>query len=75
LSEPPAKGFNLVVWIFPAAALALGMCIAILVVRNWRRRTPISSAAAAATAGSSGQSLDADQFERARRQADRETDE
>ena len=71
LSSPPAKGFNLVVWVFPAVALALGFCIAILVVRNWRRRPPTANA----TSRSASQSLDAEQFEGARRQADRDTDE
>jgi len=75
LSSPPAKGFNLVVWVFPAVALALGFCIAILVVRNWRRRPPMANAAIVATLGSASQSADAEQFERARRQADRDTDE
>jgi cytochrome c-type biogenesis protein CcmH len=70
LSSPPAKGFNLVVWIIPGAALALGMCIAILVVRNWRRRAP----AVSAPAGSALKGVDAVQFESARRQADRETE-
>jgi cytochrome c-type biogenesis protein CcmH len=75
LSSPPAKGFNLVAWIFPGAAFAIGFCVVILVVRNWRRRSPITGAAATVAAGSSGRSVDAEQFERARRQADRETDE
>ncbi|MGB6199568.1 MAG: cytochrome c-type biogenesis protein CcmH [Candidatus Acidiferrales bacterium] len=71
LSSPPAKGFNLIAWIFPGAAFAVGLCVVILVVRNWRRRP---RAAAIAGSGSARQ-LDAERFERARRQADRETDE
>jgi cytochrome c-type biogenesis protein CcmH len=75
LSEPPAKGFNLIAWIFPGAAFAAGLCVVILIVRNWRRRPPMSNTAAAATPGAASQSIDAEQFERARRQADRDTDE
>jgi cytochrome c-type biogenesis protein CcmH/NrfF len=75
LSSPPAKGFNLVAWILPGAAFAVGFCIVILVVRNWRGRPPMANTAAAAAAGSAAQSVDAEQFERARRQADRDTDE
>jgi cytochrome c-type biogenesis protein CcmH len=75
LSEPPAKGFNLIAWIFPGAAFAVGLCVVILIVRNWRRRPPMSNPPAAATAGSASQSIDAEQFERARRQADLDTDE
>ena len=71
LSSPPAKGFNLIAWILPCAAFAIGLCIVILVVRNWRHRAPLAAAAAAAPA----QRIGSDQFERARRQADRETDE
>ncbi|MGB6430056.1 MAG: cytochrome c-type biogenesis protein [Candidatus Acidiferrales bacterium] len=75
LAEPPAKGFNLVAWIFPGAAFAVGLCLVILIVRNWRRRPPVAGAAVAAMAGSASHSVDAEDFERARRQADRDTDE
>ena len=75
LSSPPAKGFNLIAWIIPGAALAVGFCIVILVVRNWRHRAPASNTPVAVAAGSTSQSVEADQFERARRQADRDTDE
>jgi hypothetical protein len=47
----------------------------ILVVRNWRHRAPASNTPVAVAAGSTSQSVEADQFERARRQADRDTDE
>jgi cytochrome c-type biogenesis protein CcmH len=71
LSSPPAKGFNLIAWILPGAAFAIGLCIVILVVGNWRHRAPIAEAAGGAPA----QHAKSDQFERARRQADRDTDE
>jgi cytochrome c-type biogenesis protein CcmH len=75
LSSPPARGFNLIAWIFPGAAFAVGLCMVILIVRNWRHRPPASNTPVALAAGSTSQSLDAEQFERARRQADRDTDE
>ena len=47
LGAPKAKGFNLLVWVAPFIATALGFLIASLVLLRWvRRRVP-----AAATAG------------------------
>ena len=71
LATPPAKGFNLVAWIIPGAAFAIGLCLVILVVRNWRHRSPASAAAG----GAASPPIDPVQFERARQQADRETEE
>ncbi|HLY98598.1 MAG TPA: cytochrome c-type biogenesis protein CcmH [Candidatus Angelobacter sp.] len=36
--EPASHGFELLAWIMPPAALALGLGLIILVVRNWKRR-------------------------------------
>ncbi|MEJ2008501.1 MAG: cytochrome c-type biogenesis protein CcmH [Acidobacteriota bacterium] len=37
LAAPPPKGFNLTAWILPSVGLLIGLFLAILVVRRWRR--------------------------------------
>jgi len=69
LSEPPARGFNLVAWIIPIVAFGAGLALVIVVIRQWRGRTPHRNLAPA-----SGPPLSADALDRGRHQADRETD-
>ena len=38
LGAPPAEGFNLTAWVMPFVALALGLLLAIVVVRRWHAR-------------------------------------
>jgi cytochrome c-type biogenesis protein CcmH len=38
LSAPPVSGFNLTAWIMPFAALAIGMIVAVYLVRQFRGR-------------------------------------
>ena len=78
LSAPPAHGFNSIAWYIPGVAFVLGLGIVVTLIRLWRQRdiarlAAVSSApSAAATAAT--ELLNA-QRERARRQADRETEE
>jgi cytochrome c-type biogenesis protein CcmH len=37
LLAPPARGFSLLLWVLPFAALGLGLVIALLVARRWAR--------------------------------------
>lgn len=37
LASPPPKGFNLTAWILPGLGLLIGLFLAIVVVRRWRR--------------------------------------
>ena len=39
LLAPPRHGFNLLVWVVPFAALALGLVLAGLAMRRWSRRS------------------------------------
>ncbi len=79
LSEPPTKGFNSIAWYIPGAAFAVGLAIVVMVIRLWRHRETESIATAPAAPGAGGSSdtavLKAAQLERARKQADRETEE
>ena len=38
LTAPPAKGFNLAVWILPGVGLLAGLGIVVVIVRRWRRK-------------------------------------
>jgi cytochrome c-type biogenesis protein CcmH len=66
LASPPAQGFNLLAWIIPAAAFGMGLALVIVVIRHWRRRFELAPAG--------GPPISADVLERARRQADEETE-
>ena len=37
LSTPPARGFNLAVWILPAVGLVSGLIVLIVIARRWRK--------------------------------------
>jgi len=38
LTAPPARGFNLAVWILPGVGLVLGLSAVVVIVRRWRRQ-------------------------------------
>jgi cytochrome c-type biogenesis protein CcmH len=38
LLSPPARGFDLLVWVLPYAALAFGIAAVVILVRRWSRR-------------------------------------
>jgi len=78
LSAPPSHGFNSIAWYIPGAAFVLGLGIVVVVIRMWRQRDIDRLAAASAgpsPAATAATELLNAQRERARRQADRETDE
>ncbi len=37
LAAPPPQGFNLTAWVLPGVGLLIGLFLAILIVRRWRR--------------------------------------
>lgn len=45
LLEPPRRGFNLLVWVLPPAAAALGLAVVAVLVARWSRRRPVAPAA------------------------------
>ena len=78
LSAPPATGFNSIAWYIPGVAFAIGLGIVITLIRLWRQRdvTRLATASSAPpVAPTSASELRDVQLERARQQADRETEE
>jgi cytochrome c-type biogenesis protein CcmH/NrfF len=69
--EPPKHGFGLVAWVMPIAYTVVGLALVILVVRKWAARKP-ASASASSTAASA--SVPNEALERARAQAERDTE-
>ena len=47
LGQPPAEGFNLLAWVMPFLALALGLWVVQRVARSWRAHVPAPVADAA----------------------------
>ena len=45
LGKPPAKGFNLVVYVVPAAIVALGIVFLVITIPRWRQRSRRAAAA------------------------------
>lgn len=45
LATPPKSGFDLIAWIVPALAVALGLAAIPVVARTWARRAPPEQAA------------------------------
>jgi cytochrome c-type biogenesis protein CcmH len=66
LAEPPSRGFNRIAWFIPGIAFAAGLIAVLFVIHHWRKRLPLVAA---------GPPVRADILERARKQADRETEE
>ena len=69
LAEPPNKGFSRVAWWIPGVALAAGLALVVLVISRWKNR-PMAVAS-----GPSAPDISPEFLERARRQADQETEE
>jgi cytochrome c-type biogenesis protein CcmH/NrfF len=69
LVTPPAKGFNWLVWVMPVALPLLAFVLVWQIVRRWRRRTVLQAAVAA------GPPVSADLIARARREAEKNSDE
>ncbi len=50
LSTPPARGFNLTIWILPSLGLLVGLSIVVVVVRRWKSKPGLAPAPSAAPA-------------------------
>jgi cytochrome c-type biogenesis protein CcmH len=66
--EPPKSGFGLVAWLMPIVYLALGLGLVVFFMRKWRRP------AVATAYGAGTPKISQDAMDRARAQANRETE-
>jgi cytochrome c-type biogenesis protein CcmH len=51
LLAPPARGFNLLLWLAPFGAVLIGLALVATLARRWRRRPPSPERAAATVVG------------------------
>jgi len=66
MAEPPTHGFNSLAWAIPGIAFAMGLALVVMVIRHWRNRMILAPAA--------GPAISSEMMDRARHQADVETD-
>jgi cytochrome c-type biogenesis protein CcmH len=69
--EPPKHGFGLVAWIMPFFYIILGLALVVFFIKKWRKQAINAPATAHAQAAINPTG----EFQRARAQADRETEE
>jgi cytochrome c-type biogenesis protein CcmH/NrfF len=69
--EPPKHGFGLVAWIMPFFYIILGLALVVFFIKKWRKQAIDAPATAHAQAAINPTG----EFQRARAQADRETEE
>ncbi len=67
--EPPKTGFGLVAWLMPILYLLGGLALVVVVMKRWRKR-PVAIAS-----GANGVHVSPELLARARKQAQRETEE
>ena len=68
-AEPPKTGFSLVAWLMPVFYFLIGAAIVVFFINKWRKQAPAPAAVAPA-----GVHISTEAYERARSQADRETE-
>jgi len=68
-AEPPKSGFSLVAWLMPGFYFLAGAAIVVFFINKWRKQTPAPAAVAPA-----GVHISPEAYERARSQADRDTE-
>jgi cytochrome c-type biogenesis protein CcmH/NrfF len=69
--EPPKTGFGLVAWLMPILYLLGGLALVVVVMKRWRKR-PMAIASAT---GANGVHVSPELLARARKQAQRDTEE
>ena len=68
-AEPPKSGFSLVAWLMPGFYFLIGAAIVVFFINKWRKQAPAPAAVAPA-----GVHISPEAYERARSQADRDTE-
>lgn len=70
-AEPPKSGFSLVAWVMPTAYLVVGALVVIFVISRWLKKNPSEVRTSAAPT----KAISPELLERARKLAERETEE
>jgi cytochrome c-type biogenesis protein CcmH len=68
-AEPPKSGFSLVAWLMPVFYFLIGAAIVVFFINKWRKQAPAPAAVAPA-----GVHISPEAYERARSQANRDTE-
>jgi cytochrome c-type biogenesis protein CcmH len=68
-AEPPAHGFSLVAWLMPVFYFVVGAALVVFFINKWRKQAPAAPAVAPA-----GVNISPEALERARSQANRDTE-
>src|SRR6266404_1271063 len=68
-AEPPKSGFSLVAWLMPVFYFLFGAAIVVFFIMKWRKQAPAPAAVAPA-----GVHISPEAYERARSQANRDTE-
>ncbi len=68
-AEPPKSGFSLVAWLMPVFYFLIGAAIVVFFINKWRKQAPSPAAVAPA-----GVHISPEAYERARSQANRDTE-
>ena len=68
-AEPPKSGFSLIAWLMPGFYFLVGAGIVVFFIKKWRKQAPAPAAVAPA-----GVHISPEAYERARSQADRDTE-
>jgi cytochrome c-type biogenesis protein CcmH/NrfF len=68
-AEPPKSGFSLVAWLMPVFYFLVGAAIVVFFINKWRKQAPAPAAVAPA-----GVHISPEAYERARSQANRDTE-
>ncbi len=68
-AEPPKSGFSLVAWLMPVFYFLVGAALVVFFINKWRKQAPAPAAVAPA-----GVHISPEAYERARSQADRDTE-
>ena len=68
-AEPPKTGFSLIAWLMPVFYFLVGAAIVVFFITKWRKQMPAPAAVAPA-----GVHISPEAYERARSQADRDTE-
>ena len=68
-AEPPAHGFSLVAWLMPIFYFVVGAALVVFFINKWRKQPPAAPAVAPA-----GVHISPEALERARSQANRDTE-